>query len=73
MNKFFKVENEPGLIKDSHNGAVLNVDKTALNRHRRYKRSLNQKNGEIESLKSRLAAIEEFLGIKNGNDNITQC
>lgn len=69
MVKFYKIENEPGLIKDTQSGAVLSIDKESLKKHRVLRRRMNQKNDEIADLKARLLKLENFLGLTDGSNN----
>lgn len=62
--KFLKVENEPCLIRDNDNKAILNTDISAIKRHeQRIKQIEKQKlqEQEINSLKDEIAEIRELL------------
>lgn len=65
MNKLYKVENHPDLIKDMESKAVLNSNYAALNEYR--KKQQVQK--DIELLKNEMSDIKKMLGMILDNMN----
>lgn len=69
---FLKVENEKSLVRDTTNGAILNVDKDSLTKYRNMKRlrkmdkeRINQLETEVEQLSDAVEQIKQML-LTNG-------
>lgn len=59
-----KIENEPGLVKDTKNGAVLLIDKTELNTYEAKKarmRMIHENNKKIEKLEQDISELKDML------------
>jgi hypothetical protein len=59
-----KVKNEPGLVRDTNSGAILNNDQGALNAYKAQKRRVQMTNNmakDVEDLKERMLNIEDLL------------
>lgn len=68
MREYLKVKDEPSLVRDKQTKAILNVDRSALNKYKEERARLTTMHDAIEEVKSlrelvaslsaRLAAVE---------------
>lgn len=68
MREYLKVKDEPSLVRDKQTKAILNIDRTALNKYKEERARLTTMHDAIEEVKSlrelvatlseRLAAVE---------------
>lgn len=59
-----KVKENPGLVRDPKNGAILNVDSHALREHRNKQKlvySLEENNEKISKIENEMAEIKSLL------------
>jgi len=56
-----KVENEPGLIRDTVTGAILNSDQNALKAYKEKKRKQIAMEEDINSLKNDIVDIKSMI------------
>ena len=59
--KYLKVEGSQTLVRDMNSGAILNTDKSTLNKARQAKALREKKNKEIEDLKTEVKEVKELL------------
>lgn len=59
--EFLKVEGEEGLYRDPTSKAIINKNKKAWLNHKVRRRKLQEKNQEIENLKSDVAELKELV------------
>lgn len=66
-----KVENE-SLARDPISGAILETDKTKLNKYRLMKQSISDKDKRMDELLERINKLEELIGqLAHGSHNAT--
>lgn len=66
-----KVENET-LARDPVSGAILETDKTKLNKYRMIKQSMTEKDKRVDELLERINKLEELIGqLAHGSHNAT--
>jgi len=66
-----KVENE-SLARDPVSGAILETDKTKLNKYRLMKQSMSDKDKRMDELLERINKLEELIGqLAHGSHNAT--
>jgi hypothetical protein len=63
---YIPVKDNPGLVRDEHNNAILNTDKAALRRSRARRKVIQEKDNKIELLEQRLELLEKVLKEKLG-------
>ena len=62
MKKHYaRVEGSKTLVRDMHTGAILNTDKSTLNKAREAKALREKKSKEIEDLKTEVKEVKELL------------
>jgi len=62
MRKHYaRVEGSKTLVRDMDTGAILNTDKSTLNKARAAKELREKKNKEIEDLKTEVKEVKELL------------
>jgi hypothetical protein len=61
MRKFAKVEGSQTLVRDLNTGAILNTDKSTLDKAREAKALRQKKNQEFDELKGEVKEIKEML------------
>ena len=73
MNKYYKIENNLDLVKDTDSNAILNSNTSLLIEHKKrkhYFNSLSNKQSELESmivqLQERISNLEQKLENNNG-------
>ena len=70
---FLKVKGNPGYIKDTNSGLVLNVNKEEIEAARKRKALRQQQEQDINNLKNEVSDIKTMLGTiiekLNGNNN----
>jgi len=65
-----KVENE-SLVRDTTTNAILEVDKTTLNKYRAIRQSIKDREHKIDYLAERINKLESIIERMNNGDNIT--
>ena len=64
-----RVENE-SLVRDTTTNAILEVDKTKLNKYRAIRQSIKDKENKIDLLVDRINKLESIIErMNNGNNN----
>lgn len=58
MNKFIKVENNPGLVRDAESNAIINVDEEGYKAYKRNKQSIKQKLFQEQAKEARINKLE---------------
>lgn len=66
---YIKVENET-LVRDMQSNAILETDRSKLQRHRSIRRSLRSKTDQIAEMQEKLNKLEELIGKLTNADNI---
>jgi hypothetical protein len=61
MRKFAKVEGSQTLVRDLNTGAILNTDKSTLDKAREAKALRQKKNQEFDELKGEVKEMKEML------------
>lgn len=65
-----KIENET-LVKDMHNGAVVETDKAKLRKHRSIRRAIKQREQSIDTLIEKINKLEQQMErITDGKFNV---
>lgn len=65
-----KVENET-LVKDTHNGAVVETDRGKLRKHRSIRRAIKEREKSIDTLIEKINKLEQQMErITNGQHNV---
>jgi len=60
-----KVKNEPGLVRDTTSGAIINVDETSYHKYKESKKKLAAQKEEAEMFRNQLDDLQkEFSEIK---------
>lgn len=67
-----KVSNEPFLVRDMSNKAIINEDENAYNKYMERKQRLLEKDNEIKQLRNEVEELKSLFNklmenIKNGN------
>lgn len=58
---YIPVEGNPGLVRDTATGAIINIDKSKASKARRARESILQEKEEIKELKNDVAEIKSLL------------
>jgi hypothetical protein len=58
---YIPVEGNPGLVRDSATGAIINIDKSKANKARKAREAILKEKEEIQELKSDVAEIKSLL------------
>lgn len=61
MNKNIKVKDHEGLVRDKNTGAILNVDRSAIQLARQQKKKRLEEKAELESLKNDVSDMKQML------------
>jgi hypothetical protein len=61
MGVRFEVEGHPGFVRDMETGAILNINKTELNKIKRARAARRSKDNEIQDLKNEVGEIKSLL------------
>ena len=61
MSRYVPVKGHPGLVRDTESNALINVDKTAIDRAREKKEAKRKKRQEEMELKQRVASLESDI------------
>jgi transposase len=64
-----KVENET-LVRDAETNAILETDRTKLQRHRAIKRAIRSKADQLTQLNEKINKLEQLLERMTNGDNI---
>ncbi len=56
-----KIENNESLIRDKNNSAVLETDLNSLQLYRKRREQANQKDKEIENMKSEISELKSLV------------
>jgi len=56
-----EVEGHPGFVRDMETGAILNINKTELNKIKRARAARKSKDNEIRDLKNEVGEIKSLL------------
>jgi len=56
-----EVEGHPGFVRDMETGAILNINKTELNKMKRARAARRNKDNEIRDLKNEVGEIKSLL------------
>jgi len=56
-----EVEGHPGFVRDMETGAILNINKTELNKIKRARAARRNKDNEIRDLKNEVGEIKSLL------------
>ena len=56
-----KIENSESLIRDKNNSAVLETDLNSLQLNRKRREQANQKDKEIENMKSEISELKSLV------------
>ena len=78
--KYMNVKGSPGLVRDKHTGAILNINKNEIQQARKRKKLWQQEKektellaNEVKDLKQDINEIKsllmQVLEVKNGNHN----
>ena len=65
-----KVENE-SLVRDTTTNAILEIDTTKLNKYRAIRRSIKDREHNIDYLAEKINKLELIIERMNNGDNIT--
>jgi hypothetical protein len=66
MSRYVPVKGHSGLVRDTESNALINVDKTAIERAREKKQAKRKKRQEEFEMKQRVASLESDISeIKN--------
>lgn len=58
---YIPVEGNPGLVRDTATGAIINIDKSKASKARRARESILREKEEIKELKNDVAEIKSLL------------
>ena len=61
MSRHVKVEGHPDLVRDKNSGAILNINSNAMTAARERKKMFNDRQEEIDDIKSDVADIKNIL------------
>lgn len=61
MSRYVPVKGHSGLVRDTESNALINVDKTAIERAREKKEAKRKKRQEEMELKQRVASLESDI------------
>jgi len=61
MGMKVEVEGHPGFVRDMETGAILNINKTELNKIKRARAARKSKDNEIRDLKNEVGEIKSLL------------
>lgn len=61
MSRYVPVKGHSGLVRDTESNALINVDKTAIERAREKKEAKRKKRQEEIELKQRVASLESDI------------
>lgn len=61
MSRYVPVKGHSGLVRDTESNALINVDKTAIERAREKKEAKRKKRQEEIKLKQRVASLESDI------------
>lgn len=61
MDKYIKVEGHPGLARDRHSGAVINVNGAEMAQARSRKRLWKEQQAELQQLRSDVQEMKTML------------
>ena len=61
MGMRVEVEGHPGFVRDMETGAILNINKTELDKMKRARAARRQKDNEIQDLKNEVGEIKSLL------------
>lgn len=61
MSRYVPVKGHSGLVRDTESNALINVDKTAIERAREKKEAKRKKRQEEIELKQRVASLESEI------------
>jgi len=61
MSRHVKVEGHPDLVRDKNSGAILNINSNAMTAARERKKMFNDRQEEIDGIKSDVADIKNIL------------
>ena len=78
--KYTNVKGSPGLVRDKHTGAILNINKNEIQQARKRKKLWQQEKEKAESLANEVKELKQdmnelksllmqVLEVKNGNHN----
>lgn len=60
-NRYTKVRDKDGYVRDNTTGAIINNDKNAFENYKKRRALLKEKEEKIESLEQRLDRLEKLL------------
>lgn len=60
-DRFAKIQDLPGHVKDTHTGAILSVDNAALEAYRKRKNREHEIDGKIFSIETKVDKIDNDL------------
>jgi transposase len=66
---YIKVENET-LVRDAESNAILETDRSKLERHRSIKRAIKSKADQLTQLNEKINKLEQLLERMTNGDNI---
>jgi len=73
MSKLIRVEGHPGLARDPVSGAIVNINKSEIERARKRKAAARENSKRIDKLEQDIGEIKsillQMLEEKNGNNN----
>jgi len=72
-NKYVQVDGHPGLVRDKHSGAIVNVNSQEMANARTRKKKWKQQEQELDTLRADVQAMKEMLAQliedRNGDNN----
>jgi hypothetical protein len=66
---YIKVENET-LVRDAESNAILETDRSKLERHRSIKRAIKSKADQLNQLNEKINKLEQLLERLTNGDNV---
>ena len=61
MKDYIEINGQPGLVRDTNSGAILNINSNEIEAARERKKLRKQKDQEFENLKNEVSEIKELL------------
>ena len=61
MKDYIEINGQPGLVRDTNSGAILNINSNEIEAARERKALRKQKDQEFENLKNEVSEIKELL------------
>jgi hypothetical protein len=61
MAEYLQVEDNPGLVREKHTKAVINIDYTAYEQYMEKKQHLSKKDEEISDLQNQVSDLRDMV------------